>query len=72
MILHDDVITARIAELEKAREHHKYLVYVITTELTNLRAKKKRKELLPDWRPARRYENEFHRLFGPLGEDINE
>lgn len=68
MNAHDDKINARIAELEVAREHHRFLIYVITTELTNLRAKKKRTTLSDEWTPSRRYENEFARLLGPASD----
>jgi hypothetical protein len=61
----DDVIKARMAELDAARSTHRYLVELLSTELSLLRQKRKRKELSPDWRPARRYENEMHRLLGP-------
>lgn len=60
-----DIIQARIAELEKARENHRYMVYVATTELAHMKMMSKRKTLSPDWRPSRRYENEMTRLFGP-------
>lgn len=60
------LIRQRLDELEVEREKHRYLTYIITTEITKLRKMLKTPPVSPDWRPATRYENERTRLIGAL------